>query len=70
MKTYEFEPYFTGSPLVRVEFSYNETTMFRKMGNERLAAPITAAQLSELNSLHADEQIRAAFVFHEAYPGQ
>jgi hypothetical protein len=27
-----FEPYFTGDPLVRVIFSYTDTTMTRMMG--------------------------------------
>ena len=67
MKTYKFEPYFTGAPLVRVEFSYNETTMFRKLGAEVASAEITDEQLSELNSLHANEQMLAAFVFGDAY---
>ena len=67
MKTYKFEPYFTGAPLVRVEFSYNETTMFRKLGAEVASAKITDEQLSELNSLHANEQKRAASVFGDAY---
>lgn len=67
MKTYKFEPYFTGAPLVRVEFSYNETTMFRKLGAEVASAEITDEQLSELNSLHVNEQMRAASVFGDAY---
>ncbi len=67
MKTYKFEPYFTGAPLVYVEFSYNETTMFRKSGTEVATAEITDEQLFELNSLHADEQMRAASVFGDAY---
>ena len=67
MKTYKFEPYFTGAPLVRVEFSYNETTMFRKLGEELAFSDITEEQLSDLNSLHADEQMRAASVFGDAY---
>lgn len=49
MKTYKFEPYFTGAPLVRVEFSYNETTMFRNVGGVVASVDITEEQLSELN---------------------
>lgn len=60
MKTYRFEPYFTGAPLVRVEFSYNETMMFRNVGGEAASAEITAEQLSALNGLHPNEQMRAA----------
>lgn len=67
MKTYKFEPYFTGAPLVRVEFSYNETTMFRNVGGAVASAQITEEQLSELNRLHPNEQMRAALIFGEAY---
>lgn len=67
MKTYRFEPYFTGAPLVRVEFSYNETMMFRNVGGEVASAEITVEQLSELNGLHPNEQMHAASIFEEAY---
>lgn len=50
MKTYKFEAYFTGDPLVRVEFSYNETTMFHDVGGRVTSAPITDEQLSALIS--------------------
>lgn len=63
MKTYKFQPYFTGKPLVRIEYSYNETTMFCRMGDDLASAPINAEQLSELNSLHVNEQMRAATIF-------
>lgn len=63
MKTYKFELYFTGEPLVRVEYSYNETTMFCRMGDDLASVPINAEQLFELNSLHANEQMRAAAIF-------
>jgi hypothetical protein len=66
MKTYKFEPYFAGAPLVRAEFSYNETTMFRRLGVEIVSAEITEEQLSQLNSLHADEQMLAASIFGDA----
>ena len=61
MKTYKFQPYFTGSPLVRVEFCYNDMTMFCRLGDDLTSASIT--QLSELNSLHPNEQMRAAAIF-------
>jgi hypothetical protein len=67
MKTYKFEPYFTGAPLVLVEFSYNETTMFRNIGGTLASAEITEEQLSDLNRLHPNEQMRAAFIFGEAH---
>ena len=71
MKTYKFEPYFTGEPLIRVEFAYNETTMFRNVGGVVASADITEEQLSVLNRLHQDEQMRAASIFAEAYgPGR
>ena len=66
MKTYKFEPYFTGEPLVRVEYSYNETTMFRNVGSAVESAEITEEQLSQLNHLHPNEQMRAALIFAEA----
>ena len=59
--------YFGGARLVRVEFSYNESTMFRTLGEEVASAAITGEQLSELNGLHANEQMRAAHVFRAAY---
>lgn len=67
MKTYKFEPYFTGEPLVRVEFSYNDTMMFRNVGGDVASAEITEEQLSELNGLHPNEQMRAALIFGKAY---
>ena len=67
MKAYKFEPYFTGAPLVRAEFSYNETTMFRNVGGAVDSAQITEEQLSELNRMHPNEQMRAASIFGEAY---
>jgi hypothetical protein len=67
METYKFEPYFTGEPLVRVEYSYNETTMFRNVNGAVKSAEITEEQLSQLNRLHPDQQIRAASIFAEAY---
>jgi hypothetical protein len=63
MKTSKFQPYFTGKPLVRIEYSYNETTMFCRIGGDLTSTPINAEQLSELNSLHANEQMRAAAIF-------
>ncbi|MBK4733031.1 hypothetical protein [Noviherbaspirillum pedocola] len=63
MKTYKFQPYFTGKPLVRVEYSYNETTMFCRMGDHLTSVSINPEQLSELNSLNANEQMRAAAIF-------
>lgn len=70
MKTYKFEAYFTGDPLVRVEFSYNETTMCHDVGGTVTSAPITDEQLSALNRLHPNEQMRAASIFAEAYGPQ
>ena len=67
MKTHKFEPYFTGEPLVKVEYSYNDTHIFEQMGDVLLSAEITAEQLSHLNSLHSTEQIAAAYVFANAY---
>lgn len=70
MKIYKFEPYFTGEPLVRVEFSYNETTIFHDIGGTVTSAPITAEQLSALDGLHPNEQMRAASIFAKAYGPQ
>ncbi len=70
MKIYKFEDYFTGEPLVRVEFSYNETTMFRDIGGTVTSASITDEQLSALNRLHPNERMRAASIFAEAYGPQ
>ena len=70
MKIYKFEPYFTGEPLVRVEFSYNETTMFHDIGGVVTSTPITEEQLSALDRLHPNEQMRAALIFDEAYGPQ
>ena len=67
MKTHKFVPYFTGAPLVRVEYSYNDTHMYQNMGDEVLSAEITEEQLSHLNSLHADDQMTAARIFSDAY---
>lgn len=70
MKIYKFETYFTGEPLVHVEFSYNETTMYRDIGGTVTSATITEEQLSALNNLHFNEQMRAASIFAEAYGPQ
>ena len=67
MKTHKFVPYFTGEPLVRVEYSYNDTHMYQSMGDEVLSAEITEEQHSHLNSLAADDQITAAHVFADAH---
>ena len=67
MKAYKFEPYFTGAPLVGVAFFYNETTMFRNGGGVVASADITEEQLSALNGLHPNEQMRAASIFGDAY---
>lgn len=67
MKTHKFVPYFTGEPLVRAEYSYNDTHIYQSMGDEVLSAEINEEQLSHLNSLHADNQITAAHIFADAY---
>lgn len=67
MKTHKFEPYFTGKPLVKVQYSYNDTHIFEQMGEAVLSAEITEEQLSHLNSLHSTEQMAAAHIFSEAY---
>lgn len=67
MKTYKFVPYFTGEPLVRVEYSYNDTHMYQSLGDEVLSAEINEEQLSHLNSLHANDQMTAAQIFADAY---
>lgn len=59
--------YFTGAPLVRVEFSYNETMMFPNVGGEVASAEITEEQLSALNGLHPNEQMHAASIFGKGY---
>lgn len=66
MKTYKFVPYFTGQPLVRVEYSYNETHMFQSIGKAVLSTEITEEQLSHLNSLAPDNQMIAALIFADA----
>lgn len=67
MKTRKFVPYFTSEPLVRVEYSYNDTHMYQSMGDEVLSAEINEEQLSHLNSLHANDQMTAAHIFADAY---
>lgn len=66
MKTYKFVPYFTGQPLERVEYSYDETHMFQTIGDTVLSAKITEEQLSHLNSLAPDNQMMAALIFADA----
>ena len=70
MKTYRFEPYFSGSPLSKFEYSYNETTMFETMDGVARSAAITPDQFSYLNSLHANEQMAAAHAFSQAKSGR
>lgn len=67
MKTHKFVPYFTGEPLVRVEYSYTDMHMFQSIGDEVLSAEITEEQHSHLNSLAADDQITAAHIFADAH---
>lgn len=65
-KTQKFVPYFTGEPLVRVEYSYTDMHMFQSIGGEVLSAEITEEQLVYLNSLHVNDQM-AAHIFSDAY---
>lgn len=67
MKTHKFVPYFTGEPLVRVEYSYTDMHIFQSIGDEVLSAEITEEQHSHLNSLAADDQITAAHIFADAH---
>lgn len=55
-----------GEPLVRIEFSYNETTMFKDIDGEVISVSITEEQLSQLNNLYSTDQMRAASIFGEA----
>lgn len=67
MKTHKFEPYFTGKPLVKVQYWYNDTHIFKQVGKAVLSAEITAEQLSNLDSLYSNEQMAAAQIFGDAY---
>lgn len=51
MEIHKFVPYFTGQPLLSVEYSYNDTRMYQRMGDAVLSAEINEEQLSHLNSL-------------------
>ena len=66
-KVHKFEPYFSGSPSSKFEFSYNSSTMFRAIDGIVTSINITVDQLSELNALHANEVIAAAYVFDETF---
>ena len=64
--THNFTPYLTGKPLVEFQYSYNDTTMFKRVGKTTTSTDITPAQASYLNSLSNDQQMLAAQVFAEA----
>ena len=66
MKTYSFETYLTGVPLVEVKFWYSETTMFRSIDGEVRSVDINADQMDSLHSLQANEQMYAASIFYDA----
>ena len=61
-----FISYMTGSPLVSIEFSYTATTMTARIGHKSRTVKITEEQALELDSMHSNEQMRAAHVFAEA----
>jgi len=54
-------------PLVRVEYSYNETHMYQSIGDEVLSAAIYEEQHSHLNSLAANDQMTTSRIFADAY---
>jgi hypothetical protein len=68
MSTIKFESYFTGSPLIKILFSYDtvKNNMTRKMGRKSETVSITDEQISNLNQLSPDNQIQAAHIFASA----
>lgn len=66
MTTKKFTAYMTGKPLVEFQYSYNDTTMFKRVGKTTTSVDITPAQASYLDSLNNDQQMLAAQVFAEA----
>lgn len=64
-----FQSFGTGSPIVNIEYSYDENFVYEKCGRVTTKAEITPEQFTELNSLHFGDSIRAAHVFSEASGG-
>ena len=65
-----FQSFGTGSPIVNIEYSYDERFVYEKCGRVTTKAEITAEQFSELNSLPFSDSISAAYVFSEASGGR
>lgn len=73
MATYRFAKYFTGEPLVGIEYSYDQDALTMTEvrtypdGTEKVTtAEITDEQRRTLDQLSYTDQMRAASVFAEA----
>ncbi len=65
-RTYSFDAYFTGSPLKKMVYSYNATTMTESFGRTRKTVDITPEQFHELHGMQANDWIAAASIFGDA----
>lgn len=64
-----FISYSTGNPLKTMTYSYTTTEMTETYGRRVVSYPITPNQFRELESMQADDWIRAASMFSEASRG-
>jgi hypothetical protein len=66
---FNFVTYFSGKPLVRIEYAYNDTHMFCTRDGIEYAAEIDEVQNALLRRLSASDCIAAAQIFAGAAPG-